>query len=354
VGIVDRRDFLKLAGGTAAAAWSLPLLAQDKFQEVTDEQVKAIEKGLAWLARSQSRSGAVGLTNQVAFTALAGLAWLAGGSTPNRGKYASNLKDALRFILRCTPKSGYVNETAGRGAGGSGMHGHGYALLFLAELYGMCGNLTDESIADDSVKEAVQRAVKCTEKAQDASGGWTYDPDPRGHEGSVTITQVEGLRAARNVGIAVSKATVDKGIAYIKKSTAPDGTIVYMAGNSGSGTYALTAAGACVYAMFGITDTAEAKRCIKAMLEFLQGKRARTGGHDYYAHLYASQACFFMKAHDSTFWSEGYATLRKEILATQDKATGAWLNDGYNGAFGTSCAMLALQIPYRCLPIFQD
>lgn len=360
---MDRRNFLRLGAGAAALApFGLPALrlgaAQDSspsdFNEVIPEQVAAVDKGLAWLARNQMQSGAVGTTCQVAFTGVAGLAWLASGSTPTRGKYATNVRNALRFIVRCTSKAGYINEAAGRGMGGSGMHGHGYALLFLGELYGMCGDLQDDQLGDDSIRDKVVSAVKCTEKAQDPSGGWTYEPNPYGHEGSVTITQVEALRACRNAGISVSKTTVEKGISYIKKSTAADGTIMYSLGGGGGGSYALTAAGACVYAMYGLYEAPEAKKCMKALMDFISGKRGRQGYHDYYSHFYAGQACFFMKQQDPKFWTIGYDKIRKELLQSQDKNSGGWTQDGYNGAFGTACATLVLQIPYRYLPIFQD
>jgi hypothetical protein len=359
---VDRRTFLSLglgAGAASIAPFAWPRQDGEKssgsLQEVTEDQVKAIGKGLDWLARNQSqRTGAVGSTCQVAFTGLAGLAFLAGGNTPTRGKYAANVRGALRFIMRCTPKSGYINEAAGRGMGGSGMHGHGYGLLFLCELYGMCGDIQDEQLGDESVKDAVARAVKLTEKSQDPSGGWTYDPNPYGHEGSVTITQVEALRAARNTGISVGKTVIDKGIGYIKKSTAADGTIMYSLGSGGGGSYALTAAGACVYAMYGLYDAPEAKKCMKALMDFISGKRGRQGYHDYYSHFYAGQACFFMKHHDAKFWTEGYPKIRKELLQSQDKGSGGWTQDGYGGGFGTACATLVLQIPFRYLPIFQD
>lgn len=355
--MLDRRDFLRLGAG-AAMLPGAALARQDTrspFREITPEQVAAVERGLEWLARQQTQSGAVGQSCSVAFTGIAGLAFLASGSTPSRGKYAPNLRSALRFIMRCCSKAGgYINEgSGGRAAGGSGMHGHGYALLFLGELYGMCGDIRDEQLGDDSVKEAIQRAVKCTERAQDPSGGWTYDPNPYGHEGSVTITQVEALRAARNAGLTVGKACVDKGIGYIKKSTSPDGTIMYSLGGGGGGTYALTAAGACVYAMYGLYDAPEAKRCLKALSEFIAGKRPRQGHHDYYTHFYAGQACFFMKEQFPEVWSAGYAKIRQDLLAAQDRS-GGWINDGYNGAFGTACATLVLQIPCRYLPIFQD
>jgi hypothetical protein len=318
------------------------------------EQSQAVNKGLEWLAKNQYSSGAIGSTCQVAFTAIAGLAFLANNSTPVRGPYARNVRGCLKFILRCSSRvNGYINEASGRGLGGSGMHGHGYASWFLAELYGMCGDMVD--MGDDSVKERVQKAVAITEQSQDPNGGWTYDPQPYGHEGSVTVTQVQALRSARNAGLVVNKKVIEKGIEYIRKSTYADGTIAYSLGSRGSGgTYALTAAGMTVFAMFGIYDSPEVKRGMNALMEFLTGRRGRGGHHDYYAHLYAGQVCFFAKAKDPAFWTKGYAQIRHELLASQDKTTGCWPHDGYGGAFGTACATLVLQIPYRYLSIFQD
>jgi hypothetical protein len=355
--LLDRRTFLKGAAMTGALAAPAPLraaLLQDSpFIEILPEQVGAVKRGLDFMAKIQSRRGHVGVQAPLAFTALAGLAWMAGGSTPTRGPYAVNVMNALRFVLQCARGStGYINENAARLAGGSGMHGHGYALLFLAELYGMCGDI--DAVGDDSVRHAIQRAVTVTERAQHAQGGWTYDPSPNGHEGSVTVTQVHALRAARNIGVSVSQKVVDRGISYIKKSTNADGTIMYMLGQGSHATYPLTAAGACVYAYYGLYDDPMGQKCMKALFDFVSGKRPGQNPHfDSYASFYAGQACFFMKRKDPRYWTEGYAKIRKQLLATQAK-NGAWASDGYEGAFGTPCATLILQIPFRILPIFQD
>ena len=358
-GVIDRRTFLKGAAMTGALACPAPLraalLQESPFIEVLPEQVAAVKKGLDYLAKIQNRSGGIGVQAPLAFTALAGLAWMAGGSTPTRGPYAANVMNALRFVLRCARgSSGYLNEGAGRMAGGSGMHGHGYALLFLAELYGMCGDLAD-SLGDDNVREAIVRAVLVTEKAQaKPAGGWYYEPTPGQHEGSVTVTQVQALRAARNVGVRVSEKCVEMGVTYIKKSTNPDGTIMYMLGGGSHASYPLTAAGACVYSYFGLYDDPQGQKCMKALYEFIMGKRAGSNQNfDSYATFYAGQACFFMKRRDPKYWTEGYAKIRKQLLSTQSKS-GAWMNDSYEGCFGTSCATLVLQIPFRILPIFQD
>jgi len=50
------------------------------------------------------------------------------------------------------------------------MYGHGFATLFLGEIYGMTH--------DDTVKEKLERAVRLIERSQNPEGGWRYQPVP--------------------------------------------------------------------------------------------------------------------------------------------------------------------------------
>src|SRR5215207_2156141 len=108
------------------------------------------------------------------------------------------------------------------------MYGHGFATLFLAEIYGMTGN--------EEVKEKLSNAVKLIQRTQNHEGGWRYQPAPYDADISVTITQVMALRAARDAGIKVEKEVMEKAIGYIKKCQCGDGGFSYVAGQgSGSG-----------------------------------------------------------------------------------------------------------------------
>src|SRR5262245_22427904 len=211
-----------LAAVLLAAATSPPP-AQDKNSaerpgpETTPEIRPSIENGLAWLSKAQNASGSYGSGGApVATTAIAGMAFLAGGHLPGRSKYGENVKRALAFLLKCSGKSGYINEGQARGVGGSGMHGHGYAAMFLAECYGMTGEIPD--FDTETLKEKLTNAIRVIEKSQCPNGGWNYEPSPTYDEGSVTVTQVQALRAARNAGIKVDMRTIEKAIDYINKS----------------------------------------------------------------------------------------------------------------------------------------
>src|SRR5207237_617005 len=70
--------------------------------------------------------------------------------------------------------------------------------------------------------------------AQSTQGGWFYtsrvDGNHDSDEGSVTVTQMQALRACRDAGIPVPKEIMKKGADYLRKSTAGDGGVVYSLG----------------------------------------------------------------------------------------------------------------------------
>ena len=137
-------------------------------------------------------------------TALAGLAFMSAGNLPGRGKYGKQVQKCLDYVLSCEQQSGLICADVNQGP----MYGHGFATLFLGEVYGMTGN--------EEVKEKLQKAVQLIEKTQNSEGGWRYQPAPYDADISVTICQVMALRAARDAGIKVEKEVIDKSIKYVK------------------------------------------------------------------------------------------------------------------------------------------
>src|SRR5262245_13216286 len=67
---------------------------------VTAPTERAIKTGLGWLARSQNADGSYGngtYRGNIAVTSLAGLAFMASGSSPGRGPYGPNIDKALLY-----------------------------------------------------------------------------------------------------------------------------------------------------------------------------------------------------------------------------------------------------------------
>jgi hypothetical protein len=349
-------------GAMSAAWWAMPTVSADppaagtgssvpdlaknpnavRGDEITPDQQRAVERGLAWLARRQpAGNGAAGYANHAGITALAGLAFMEAGNLPGRGRYGKEVNRILEFVLNNCQESGLITSDFSQGP----MYGHGFATVFLGEIYGMTG--------DENVKEKLEKAVRLIEKTQNAEGGWRYQPAPIDADISVTICEVMGLRAARDAGIKVDKDVIDKAIKYVERCQNPDGGFSYMAsagGMMGGSAYPRSAAGvaALYYAGAFQKDGPQIEKGLKYLEQFIPGKSGQENqGHYYYGYYYGTQAMFLAGGH---YWTNFYPAIRDELIKRQG-GDGSWQGD-FNDDYATSMALIILQMPNRYLPVF--
>ena len=201
------------------------------------------------------------------------------------------------------------------------------------------------------IKHTLARGVELTARSQSPRGGWIYTPDARSDEGSVTITQVQGLRACRNAGVAVPKEVIDRALQYLRDSILPDGGIDYRAGMGGSSRPAITAAAVACWFNAGLYDDPDALRALDYCRRrvTVRTSRGELSGHYYYAHLYAAQIMYLSGGQD---WASYYPQMRDYLLSIQ-AADGSWSGDQVGPIYGTSVGLLILQLPYNRLPILQ-
>ena len=112
------------------------------------------------IAKKQGTDGSFGddrWGRSVAITSLAGIAFMADGNLPGRGPYGDNVEKALKHVLENCTESGLVaGDTAA-----APMYGHGFATLFLCEIYGMTGGGPDAAtLPRDTIYAAVM--IICT------------------------------------------------------------------------------------------------------------------------------------------------------------------------------------------------
>lgn len=321
------------------------------LRESTVESEQAVERGLSYLARTQAADGSWGASGgeyRVAMTALAGLAFLAHGDTPERGEHRDVVRHAVEFILASSDSVTGLLSTAADAE--RSMYGHGFATLFLAETYGMTGR----GAYEDRIRQALQRAVDLSVRSQSRDGGWYYSPTSSQDEGSVTITQVQGLRAAHNVGIEVPRASIARAIHYIRDSQNPDGGIRYRVQGGGEGRPAITAAGMAVIFHAG-EYTEETRGMLDRGLEYLRrtyGANPVGGpsqGHFFYTHFYLAQGMFLSGRDD---WDRYFPPVRDHLVSTQHP-DGAWRQE-VGDAYATAIACFLLEMPSRLLPILQE
>jgi len=311
--------------------------------ELTPETRDAIRRGMEWLAHRQNADGSFGATGPYnaasAVTSLSALSLMSAGSLPGRGPYGLEVQRATDYIVRNAQRSGLLSADNAQGV----MYSHGFATLFLAEVYG-----ASES---DEVREALARAVRLIQQSQNNEGGWRYMPVPADADISVTICQVMALRAARDAGIKIEKDTIEKAIQYVRRCQNADGGFSYqIGGGMGGSGFERSAAGVATLYYAGIFEGNDLKRGLDYVSRFRPGQAApqsQSFGHYFYGQYYASQAMFLA---GGVYWRDWYPAVRRELLSRQ-KPDGRWSGEVCD-EYCTAIALIVLQMPNRYLPVF--
>jgi prenyltransferase beta subunit len=344
----NRRRFLAAVAGLAGGSLSCPALSQQPSSPertavdlVTPAAYEAAQRGLKLLAARQDEDGSFhsgGYSRNVAVCALAGMAFMASGSTPSRGPFGRNVDRAIDYILSNTQESGFINITSASSHGP--MYGHGFATLFLAECYGMTQR------AD--IREKLSKSINLIVNTQNSDGGWRYQPVRRDADISVTICQVMALRAARNAGLFVPRETIDRCIGYVKRSQNADGGFMYMI-QGGQSAFPRSAAGIVALFSAGIYEGPEITKGLDYLMNYMpQAGDVNHESHYFYGHYYAIQVMWHA---GGEYWNRWYPAIRDTLVARQAE-DGSW-NDSICMEYGTAMACIILQIPNNYLPIFQ-
>ena len=343
------------------------------------ETEKSVAAGLAWLASTQEPSGswvadlghkqdssyrvfrtAANLRaadqGHMGVTALAGMAFLAGGHQPGRGRYGDVVAACLGYVLDQTSENGLLTDGYSASYSGTPMYSHAFATLLLAEIYGMS--------RDRRIKEGLENAVHLIVDCQNSRGAWRYNPFSKESDLSVTVCQLQALRAARNIGIQVPKDTIDRAVRYVRDSQVQNGRykglfyykIYGLSARRKPREYAINAAAVTALTSAGVYERALIAPPVDFLLEESRTVMARSPDHYYfwYGNYYASQALFHADGGDQAGIFRGYyQEIRSHLLATQQD-DGRWLNTvGPGDAFSTAVACIILQVPMQYLPIFQ-
>lgn len=362
---IARRHFLRsvAALGTGSLATMVghaagtgdPTTSADDL--VTPETQAAINRGLEYLSTAQSSDGSYSDrtgSGNVAVSALSGLALLAGGYQPGRGKLGRAVSRCVDYVVAqgSRSKAGYL-QNSDQFLAHAAMYQHGFGALFLSEV---CGTLPDAA-RQRKVRDMLEKAVALTVQAQNNAGGWRYEPQPNNADVSVTVAQLMALRAAKNAGVFVDKSVVDKCVEYIKGCKMPDGGYCYQKGQPATGSLFPRSAAAIV-GLFsaGIYDGDDHKKYVEPGLKYLM-RYLPTGlargfdvrqDHYFYGHYYGALA---MWTAGGTYWNEWFPAIRNELL-TRRNNQGIW-EDFHGSVYATAMSCIILQLPNNYLPIMQ-
>jgi hypothetical protein len=336
--------------------------AASDFNEFTDEQTKASERGLKWLLKSQNKDGSWGLDagtpGDITCTALAGMALLENGVSERDGspEQVKALRGAIEYVMKLArSQKGDIerNETTLiQGKLGRRVHNF-FAVIFLTQVYGMrtpgVGSDTNEDM-----RYIIQKLTDIISKSQESDGSWHKDT-----WGSLKATGMAwmALRAAAGVGVPIQHATVDKTVKFIKGQY-NSGTKMYDGAGKLQSYQALYATATCVRVMVGMGE-GNSKPVTDGVDTFVsncksgqwKGMFLTVEGEDYLSALIMTHSLIWR---DDERWQSWFGYVRDALMKRQN-ADGSWVTTACitGRTFATACAVLTLNAPNRITPIQQ-
>ncbi len=308
----------------------------------------AFSNGLDFLVTQQNADGSIGPTGgpRLATTGLSLLAFLAGGNTPDLGKYGSSVRAAIDFLIIQAQPDGYFGKVDG-----SRMYGQGIVTLALAEAYGVEDSEDGRQKIDAVLRKSAKLILdaQSIKKADPYPGGWRYEPQAVDSDISLCGWNALALRACKGVGIAVPTEAVEKAVQFVLRCHNPTGGFGYQPGSpslpSATGVGVL-----CLYLLNG-AERPEIADSLKFLREHPVDDQ---NNYLFYTIYYATQAAF--QAGDADY--AAIAAPNFVRLFKSQMPDGGWPEPhGQETAGGrtytASMALLALAVPYRLLPIYQ-
>ena len=347
------------------AAAGVPTRAEGplvKYGDPVPRDVREIyDAGIRYLLKTQAADGSWKDGQAGAgVTGMAMMVLLASGEDPNYGPYRVPIRKALRSMLNL--QDGGTGFLGGEG-GHDSMYQHGFAMLALAEAYGVVDDrgLWTEPGAQagkgsgrpigKALELGVRRAVSSGK--QNPFGGWRYSPEAKDADTSVSGAVLMGLLAARNAGIEGPDETIDRAIKYYVSMTGGNGQVGY-SGGAGGGSDAVTSIGVLVYSIAHRRELPQYKAAAKYLVSrSLGAEQAGMDGYPGYTDYYRAQALFQC---DVAAWEKWNTGLVKKLKAMQGKdgsLSGAAGMGGMAGTVTTSLYLLSLAVNYKFLPVYE-
>ncbi|MBI1337913.1 MAG: hypothetical protein GC164_13260 [Phycisphaera sp.] len=309
--------------------------------ELTREAEQAIDRGLAYLLKSQNPDGSWSSKEgkiAIGGTSLGLMAFMVRGHFPGFGRYGDALDRAKNYLLQKAKDS----PTGVMG----GMYEHGLFTIAMSEMWGMTGEPKDNQV----IQAALERAVQIILRAQSSQGGWRYAPRPdAGQDTSVTAMVFVSLASAREAGILVPTETIDRVTGYLRDQVWNEATGGFGYQGNNTATIACTAGGVYAAQLAGNRDA----EWVTAALNYLENNpkvfSRKDNGHFYYSHYYAMQA--MVQSGDERY-AKWYPKVRDALIALQ-KPDGSWQEQEEDYPHKTPMAIIILGTPHRYIPVYQ-
>lgn len=327
----------------------------------------AVLRALRWLKKNQESDGSWKgnkIPAPAAMTAMALLAYLAHGETPDKEEFGPTVKKAIDFLLADQEADGHFKSRAQE------THGHDYthpiATYALCEAYGLTQH--------PSIKDAAVKGITLVVRGQHANGGFNYNLDQSARDDTSYMAWCcQALKAAKMAGLESDvqdlEPAMKKAILGLKLNADPSGGFGY----TSPGRTGLSGAGALCMQLLGASRSGEVKRTMDFLaactFSFTTPKQQPYGGDSpIYYWYYITQAKFHDSPEVFTAWNKLFATelcriqiVEKNAIEGPDgkmKDIGHWetpIPNEFTGGLvqDTSLCTLMLEVYYRYLPSFK-
>jgi len=300
------------------------------------EAERAVLAALRWLKNAQKPNGSWETKNPTAITALATLAFLGHGHTPDDPEFGQTLMKAFQYLVARGPQNN--------------MYEHAILTYALAEGYGM----TQSPALKAPLQKCVDVLIKSQEVPKDDplhTGGWRYNQSSKDSDTSVAGWCVQALEAAKLAGINVPPAVFESASQFLWNMYS-NGSFGYSA--PGGFRLGTTAIGVLCQAFMGQGGDPR----IKQSLDKIRNEKFewdKDKGWTVYTWYYQTQACF---QGGGSYWETWNNSFRDALIRKQ-AADGHWplppqSKEEYGLAFSTALCTLMLEVYYRYLPTYQS
>lgn len=342
----------------------LEYLARQQGSDGSWDPNKGFETPPTWAARNNGYRGSI--------TALCTLPFLAAGHSPDEGKYATNVRRAINWLMKRQDSSGYISYAAT-----GDMYTHCVATLALCEAYGMT--------RDKEIGKSAERALRFLERSQGSKGGWDYNgyitssgsgaamANER-NDASITGWAVLAFKSAKSVGIKVNDRTWSQMIELYDKLSLGNGETYYADAAYGrlSGTRrGIGMAGVGLTSRVILGDERFDKRNAAAEELLLKDPPAwdkffeptydsvTPNFHTFYGLYYGTLGVFLRNGGEGLAWTQFNRAMKETLLPNQKRSgqrrgswpgVDTWIGPIMGDLYSTACSVLCLEVYYRYNP----
>lgn len=312
---------------------------------------RAVDKALKYLARQQKKDGSypAALSRNTGIASLCVMAYLSKGYTPGTGPYGKTINRGIDFVLDSQQKNGMLVAGASHGP----MYSHTISTLMLSEVSGMVDPARQKRI-DEALGRALKLIVEAqkVDKPEKHAGGWRYQHTSKDSDISLTGWALMSLRSARGNGASVPKQAIDRALAFVMRCRGKDGGYTYQPNDGKETGFARTGTALLCLELCRKHRSEPALAAGDYILKNLPKKFG--GNYFYYGVYYCSQGMFQL---GGKYWSGWGEYMIRTLLENQKKdgswPTGSGAESKAGECYATAMCVLALNVSYRQLPIYQ-